>query len=96
MRDEELCLCSRMRLLIFFSVRLNKKYIGQFSNALEFLSGIRHLLYNSALLIARIVLYFHIPALLDIHGVFTNVKQKIFTMFHVMVLQKKKTATVVR
>jgi hypothetical protein len=30
-RDEELCLCSRIRLLIFFSVRLNKKYIGQFS-----------------------------------------------------------------
>jgi hypothetical protein len=36
--------------------------------ALEILSGIRHLMHNSALLIARIVHYLHIPALLDIHG----------------------------
>jgi hypothetical protein len=53
---------------IDFLVRLNKKYIGQFSYRVGILSGIRHLLQNSALLIARIVRYFHIPALLDIHG----------------------------
>jgi hypothetical protein len=47
------------------------KYIlASFLTALENLSGIRHLLHNSALHIARIVRYFHIPALLDIHGEF--------------------------
>jgi hypothetical protein len=34
----------------------------------EILAGIRHLLHNSAFLIARIVRYFHNPALLDIQG----------------------------
>jgi hypothetical protein len=43
--------------------------LASFLTALGILSGIRHLLHNSALLIARIVRYFHIPALLDIHGV---------------------------
>jgi hypothetical protein len=69
MRDEELCLRSRMRLLIIFS-SVKKKYIGQFTYRVEILYGIRHLLHNSALLIARIVRYFHIPALLDVHGEF--------------------------
>jgi hypothetical protein len=45
--------------------------------ALEFLSGIRHLLHISALLIARIVRYIHIPALLDIHGVKTKTNKKL-------------------
>jgi hypothetical protein len=42
--------------------------LASFLAALDILSGIRHLLHNSALLIARIVRYFHIPASLDIHG----------------------------
>jgi hypothetical protein len=55
---------------IHFSVRLNKKNIlASLLTALEILSGIRHLLHNSALLIARIVRYFHVPTLLDMHGV---------------------------
>jgi hypothetical protein len=54
----------------FISVRLNKKYIGQFTYRVEILSGSRHLLHNSAFLITRIVRYFQFPALLDIHGVF--------------------------
>jgi hypothetical protein len=37
--------------------------------AFEILSDIRHLLHNSALPFALIVRYFHIFALLDIHGV---------------------------
>jgi hypothetical protein len=43
-------------------------FVQAVNTALEILSGIRHLLHNSALLIAQIVRYFHIPALLDIDG----------------------------
>jgi hypothetical protein len=46
----------------FFSVRLDKNILAIFLTALEILSGIRHLLHNSVLLIAQIVCYFHIPA----------------------------------
>jgi hypothetical protein len=56
----------------FFSVRLNRNILGSLLNALQILSDIRHLLHNSALLIARIVRHFHIPPLLDIHCVCTH------------------------
>jgi hypothetical protein len=52
-----------------FSVWLNKNILASLLTALEILSSIRHLLHNSALLFARIVRYFHIPALMDIHSV---------------------------
>jgi hypothetical protein len=51
-----------------FSDRLNKKYIGQFSYRVG--NPVRYppFIAQFVLLIARIVRYFHIPALLDIHG----------------------------
>jgi hypothetical protein len=51
-----------------FSVRLHKNVLASLPTALEILSGSRHLLHNYAFLIARIMRYFRILALLDIHG----------------------------
>jgi hypothetical protein len=51
MPNEELCLSSRMRLLIFL-VWLNKNILASYLTALKILPGIRHLLHNFALLIA--------------------------------------------
>jgi hypothetical protein len=50
----------------FFHFGKITNILASFLIALEMLSGIRHL-QNSALLIARIVRYFHVPTSLDIH-----------------------------
>jgi hypothetical protein len=56
----------------FFQFGEIKNILASLLTALEILSGMRHLLLISALLMARIVRYFQCPALLDIHVVYVK------------------------